>query len=72
MVLWLRARAILYAIWELAALIEDQLPLTFQESLILFSIWQEWPCLSLDSLEKIGFGGSGARSCPSRIESITP
>lgn len=28
--------------------------------------------LSLDSLEKIGFGGSGARSCSSRIESITP
>lgn len=37
--LWLRARAILKASWELAALIEDQLPLTFQESLILFSIW---------------------------------
>lgn len=34
MVLWLRARAILNASWELAALIEDQLPLTFQESLI--------------------------------------
>lgn len=46
--LWLRARAILKASWELAALIEDQLPLTFQESLILFSI----------CLEKIGFRGS--------------
>lgn len=37
MELWLRA--ILKASWELAALIENQLPLTFQESLILFSIW---------------------------------
>lgn len=43
----------------------DQGPitLTFQESLILFSIWQEWPYSSLDGLEKIGFGVSGARSC---------
>lgn len=38
--------------------------LTFQESLLLFKkTWQEWPYLSLDSLEKIGFGGSGARAC---------
>lgn len=38
----------------------------------LFSlkVWQEWPCLSLDSLLKIGFGGGGAGSCSFTGESI--
>lgn len=60
MVLWLRARTVLKASWELAALTEDQLPLTFQESFVLFFNYGKSGHIYLwIVLEKIGFGGSG-------------